>query len=157
MPRLPRPLAPPVARRRLLGALCALALAPLADALGAQDAPAPSRADWAAIKRVIGDQLAALRKGEAERAFDYAAEGIRQQFGDAATFMAMVQGGYGALLTARYTEFLEGAVVDGAVIQPLRLVAPDNTVRVALYTLQKDGSRWRIAGCVIAPSTVKAA
>ena len=43
-------------------------------------------------------------------------------------------------------------------IQPLRLVAPDNTVLVALYTMekQKDG-RWKIAGCVLAPSTVQAA
>ena len=38
------------------------------------------------------------------------------------------------------------------------LVAPDNSVLVALYTMekQKDG-RWRIAGCVLAPSTVQAA
>ena len=49
-------------------------------------------------------------------------------------------------------------MIDGAVIQPLRLVAPDNSVRVALYTMekQKDG-RWRIAGCILAPSTVQAA
>ena len=69
----------------------------------------------------------------------------------------MVRNGYGALIAARYVEFLEGAVIDGAVIQPLRLVAPDNSVLVALYTMekQKDG-RWRIAGCVLAPSTVQA-
>ena len=43
-------------------------------------------------------------------------------------------------------------------IQPLRLIAPDNTVQVALYTMekQKDGS-WKIAGCVLAPSEVQAA
>jgi hypothetical protein len=65
---------------------------------------------------------------------------------------------YGALIAARYTEFLEGAVIDGNVIQPLRLIAPDNTVQVALYTMekQKDG-RWKISGCVLAPSTVQAA
>ena len=70
----------------------------------------------------------------------------------------MVRDGYGALIAARYTEFLEGAVIDGSVIQPLRLIAPDNSVRVALYTMEKqtDG-RWKIAGCVLAPSTVQAA
>ncbi len=52
--------------------------------------------------------------------------------------MAMVQLGYAALLTARYTEFLDGAVVEGLVIQPLRLIDADNTVRLALYTLEKQ-------------------
>jgi len=144
-------------RRRMLAALCAGLAAALVPGARAQEAPVVGASDWTAIKRVIGDQLAALRKGDAERAFSFAADGIRDQFADAATFLAMVRSGYDALLTARYTEFLEGAVIDGAVIQPLRLVAPDNTVRVALYTVQKDGARWRIAGCVIAPSTVGAA
>ena len=61
-----------------------------------------------------------------------------QQFGTAANFLAMVRTAYGALIAARYTEFLEGAVIDGNVIQPLRLVAPDNSVRVALYTMEKQ-------------------
>jgi len=152
---MPQTLSRLVVRRRIVGALCALAVLPATA--HAQDAPVVSADDWRAIKRVIGDQLAALRKGDAQRAFSYAADGIRAQLGDAETFMEMVRHGYDALLTARYTEFLEGAVVEAAIIQPLRLVAPDNTVRVALYTLQKDGTRWRIAGCVIAPSTVKAA
>jgi hypothetical protein len=147
-------------RRRLMIAAAvgasALALRGIAPSRAADVAPL-SRDDWRAIQRAIGDQLDALRAGDAERAFGFAADGIRAQVGDAAAFMAMVRGGYEALLVARYTEFLEGAVIDGLVIQPLRLVAPDNTVRVALYTMQRDGTTWRIAGCTIAPSTVRAA
>jgi len=146
------------ARRRAVVAIATAALAFVADAPARADGgPVVSRDDWRAIERVIGDQLDALRAGDAERAFAFAAAGIRAQVGDAPAFMAMVRGGYEALLVARYTEFLEGAVVDGLVIQPLRLIAPDNTVRVALYTMQRDGAAWRIAGCAIAPSTVKAA
>jgi hypothetical protein len=38
------------------------------------------------------------------------------------------------------------------------LIGPDNTVLVALYTLEKQGkSGWRISGCRLAPSTVQAA
>ena len=87
----------------------------------------------------------------------FAAPGIREQFGTPDNFLQMVRTGYAPLLDARYTQFLEGALVDGAVIQPLRLVLPDNTVLVALYQMQRqpDGS-WRIAGCVLAPSTVQA-
>jgi hypothetical protein len=50
------------------------------------------------------------------------------------------------------------AVVDGIVVQPLRLIAPDNSVLVALYTMEKEkDGRWKIAGCVLAPTTVRAA
>jgi len=148
----------PARRRAVVAAAATVALAMLGVAPGeAATDPVLSRDDWRAIERVIGDQLDALRAGDAERAFGFAAAGIRAQVGDAPAFMAMVRGGYEALLVARYTEFLEGAVIDGLVIQPLRLIAPDNTVRVALYTMQRDGGAWRIAGCAIAPSTVKAA
>ena len=121
----------------------------------AAEAPLPA-AEWTAIKRIIGDQLAALRSGDAARAFSFASTGIRDQFDDAPTFLLMVRQRYGVLLTARYTEFLEGAVIDGHTIQPLRLVMSDDTVLVALYEMQRDErDGWRIAGCVIAPSTVR--
>jgi len=143
-------------RRALLrAALCAIACA-VPVSINAAEAELTD-ADWSAIKDVITRQLAALKRGEGERAFGYASEGIRAQFGNADHFLAMVRTGYAALLEARYTEFLEGAVIDGAIVQPLRLIAPDNTVRVALYTMQRVQGAWRINGCAIAPSTVKAA
>ena len=111
--------------------------------------------EWTAIRSVIDEQLAAFRKGDARRAFSFAAPGIQARFGDPATFMRMVRENYAPLLDARYREHLEGAVIEGATIQPLRLVMPDETVLVALYSMQRVGSRWRIAGCIIAPSTVK--
>jgi hypothetical protein len=38
----------------------------------------------------------------------------------------------------------------------VRLVARDDSVQVALYTMEKqrDGA-WKITGCVLAPSTVQ--
>lgn len=111
--------------------------------------------EWAAIRSVIDEQLAAFRQGDASRAFSFAAPGIQSRFGDPAAFMRMVRENYAPLLDARYREHLEGAVIEGATIQPLRLVMPDETVLVALYSMQRIGRRWRIAGCIIAPSTVK--
>ena len=113
-------------------------------------------AEWKAIQQVINEQLKALKAGDGTKAMTYAVPGIREQFGTPERFLRMVREGYSALLEARSNTFLEGAVVDGATIQPLQLVLPDNTVLVALYQMekQKDG-RWRIAGCVIAPSTVQ--
>jgi hypothetical protein len=114
-----------------------------------------STSEWQAIQKVIGAQLEALRKGNGARAFGFATAALQLQFQDAETFMRMVKTVYEPLLSARYTEFLEGAVIEGAVIQPLRLVLPDETVLVALYQMEKQNGRWRIAGCVITPSTVR--
>jgi uncharacterized protein DUF4864 len=116
-----------------------------------------TRTEWIAIRRVISQQLAALRAGRTERAFGFASPGIRAQFGDADHFFAMVRTAYAPLLDARYTEFLEGAVIDGVIVQPLRLIARDNTVLVALYTMEEQNGAWRINGCQLAPSTVRAA
>jgi DNA-binding transcriptional LysR family regulator len=112
--------------------------------------------EWTAIKETIGGQLQALKAGDGAKAMSFSVPGIRQQFRSPERFMRMVRAGYGALLTARDSTFLEGAVVDGITLQPLQLVLPDNSVVVALYRMekQKDGA-WRIAGCVIAPSKVQ--
>jgi hypothetical protein len=122
-----------------------------------RDAPTLPAKDWQAIRKVIGDQLQALKAGDGAKAMTFAAPGIRVQFGTPENFLRMVREGYAPLLEARHTQFLEGALIEGATIQPLRLVLADNTVLVALYQMQKqpDG-RWRIAGCALAPSTVQA-
>ena len=112
--------------------------------------------EWSAIRKVIGDQLAAIKAGDGAKAMTFAAPGIQAQFGTPENFLRMVRTGYAALLDARHTQFLQGAVIDDAVVQPLRLVLPDDTVLVALYQMQKQADgRWRIAGCWIAPSTVQ--
>ena len=136
--------------------LPAMALLLWAPAAFAQSPVAPSATDWTEIKRVIAAQREALLRGDGELAFSYAAPSIRSQYGDAAAFMRMVQQGYRALVDARHVEFLEGAVIAGDVVQPLRLVLPDDSVLVAIYGMQRqpDG-RWRISACVIAPSTVR--
>ena len=131
-------------------------IAPVAAATPA-DGPALQRAEWQAIEQAIGAQRAALKAGDGARALTFATPAIRDQFGTPDRFMRMVRDGYAPLLAARDTVFLEGAVIEGAVIQPLRLILPDNTVLVAIYQMekQKDG-RWKIAGCILAPSTVQA-
>jgi hypothetical protein len=126
------------------------------DAGAARAHAALAPADWAAIRDVIDAQRHAFLADDAARAFSYATPGIQERFHDAPTFLAMVRDGYAPLLAARYAEFLDGAVVEGVTLQPLRLVMPDETVLVAIYEMRKDeDGRWRIAGCVIAPSTLR--
>ena len=139
--------------RRLI--LCLLVAAP-AFAAPLAGEPTLAASEWKTIRKVIDDQLRALKAGDGATAMTFAAPGIREQFGTPDNFLRMVREGYAPLLDARYRQFLEGALIEGAVIQPLRLVLPDETVLVALYQMQRqpDG-RWRIAGCVLAPSTAQ--
>ena len=71
--------------RRLAGAV-ALAVFMVIVAASAQAAPrgagedaaaALPASEWTTIQRIIGDQLAALRSGDAVRAFSFASPGIR--------------------------------------------------------------------------------
>ena len=141
-------------RKRAMATLAAALLLWTGVALAQGDGlPA---ADWREIRSVVESQRAALVAGNAERAFGYASRGIQAQFGDPATFMAMVRDSYGALIEAREAVLLDGAVIDGQVIQPLRLVLPDNTVLVALYPMVRERGAWRTNGCVLAPSTLRA-
>jgi Domain of unknown function (DUF4864) len=140
-----------------LGCASTIPLARSAESDMPAGEPALHAADWSAIKKVIAEQRSALKSGNAAKAFSFATPAIRDQFGDAATFIDMVRALYSALLTARYVEFLDGAVIDGAVVQPLRLIDTDNTVRVALYIMERQpNGTWRISGCRIAASTVQA-
>jgi Domain of unknown function (DUF4864) len=150
-------------RRLASVAACALlVVAVVVTTCARAEDPSPTPAEWRAIKGVIGDQLAALRNDDGARAFSFASRGLQAQFENVENFMRMVHAGYQPLIDARYDEFLEGAVIDGRVIQPLRLILRDGTVLVALYTMEKvpdssEPGRWRIAGCLLAPSTVKSA
>ena len=130
----------------------------LAATLALAQGSTHSAADWDRIRGVVTAQREALVAGDGERAFAFATPALRRQYGSAEAFMRMVRSGYQPLVDARYVELLEGAVIEGSTIQPLRLVMPDGAVLVALYTMerQRDGA-WRIAGCVIAPSTVRSA
>lgn len=143
--------------RSILGAAAVFAAlaAPGALAQPAQETLAP--ADWNAIRAVVTDQRDAIVAGDARRAYAYAAPGIRARFGDPATFLAMIRASYAQLADARDARLLDGAVIEGRVIQPLQLVMPDNAVWVALYTMERQrNGHWRISGCVLAPSTLRA-
>ena len=141
------------ARLRRLAALLALA----ASVAFAQ-APEPklSPADWNAIRAVVADQRSAIVAGDARRAFAYASPGVRERFGNARTFLAMVRESYAPLAEGRDAQLLDGAVVEGRVVQPLQLVMPDETVLIAIYTMeQQRGGAWRISGCLIVPTALR--
>lgn len=111
----------------------------------ATDIAAPDRA---AIQRIISDQIAAFRRDDGEGAFGMASPGIQRLFGDAATFMGMVRGGYQPVYRPRAFEFRELVRLNEQLVQIVAVTGPDGRRVLALYPMeqQPDGS-WRIAGC----------
>jgi ketosteroid isomerase-like protein len=114
---------------------------------GAQQAKAD---DSAAIHDVIQGQLDAFRRDDGEAAFGFAAPGIQSMFRSPETFLEAVRQGYRPVYRPRKVEFRELKSIDGAVVQQVYVVGPDNEPKLALYIMeqQPDGS-WRIAGCVL--------
>jgi len=130
---------------RIVVALLALVICgpALAEDLGASDRQA--------ITTVISDQLAAFRKGDAERAFSLASPGIQAKFGTPAVFLEMVRSGYAPVYTARRASFRSLTVEDGVPVQAVELRDENGEGVLALYFMEHepDGS-WKINGCVLA-------
>jgi hypothetical protein len=120
----------------------------------AQAAPPLGDGDSLAIRSVVKAQLQAMAAGDDEVAFSYAAPGLREQFGNAGTFMAMVRQGYPMVIRPTSMSFYLPAAVDDAVLQQVQLRDADGHGWLATYQLQRQGDgNWRISGCVVKPDT----
>lgn len=146
----------------LLGGMAFLAIPDIAQAGSPLVDQSASRAtkltatDRQEIQRIINLQIKAFQRNDETIAFSYAAPATRKLFGNPRAFMEMVRGGYSALYRSESRQFLEAAVIDGTVIQPLRIVTPEGETLVALYSMQRQPDReWRISGCEMAPSTLQ--
>ena len=101
------------------------------------------------VRAVVEAQLAALRAGDFEAAYDFASAGIRRQF-DARLFAAMIRRGYPALLRPGQSDL--GIVRDDGADQAQILVTvTDRQGRstVYRYLLEKEEAGWRISGVVL--------
>jgi len=109
-----------------------------------------SSADGNAIHGVVQGQLDAFRRDDSDKAFSFAAPGIQSMYGSPDMFLEAVRQGYRPVHRPRKVEFRELRVMDGAVVQQVYVVGPDNEPKLALYFMEKqpDGS-WRISGCVL--------
>lgn len=124
-----------------------LLLVPFFSPLAAS-AQAPHDADKRAVREVIEAQLDAFRRDDAEGAFAYAAPGIRATFGSAQNFMAMVREQYRVVYRPRSVRFDAPRVVDGELVQPVRMTDDAGRTWLALYPMEKQADgRWRINGC----------
>jgi hypothetical protein len=110
-----------------------------------------SREDAAAIRAVVAEQLEAFARDDGPRAFSVATTGIRARFGTPEVFMEMVRTGYPVVYRPKSVQFEKPEVVEGVVVQPVRLIDAEGRPWIALYSMQRqpDGG-WRIDGCQLA-------
>jgi Domain of unknown function (DUF4864) len=138
--------------RSLLRLLAAFALA---ASFAAQAAPV-SKGDTKKIRSVIQAQLDAFARDDAQRAFSYAAPGIRKMFGTPERFLAMVREGYPVVYRPASVGFLAPEANGATVIQAVEMADGEGTLWVAVYQLERQrGGAWRITGCELMPSDGK--
>ncbi len=127
-------------------AACAALLA------GTAQADSVSASDSRAVRAVVQAQLKALADNQAEQAFSYAAPAIRQQFGDADLFMAMVRQSYAMLISPRSVSYFRPEGAGGVVTQAVQFRDAEGRLWRAVYELQRQSDkRWRISGCAVVP------
>jgi hypothetical protein len=99
---------------------------------------------------IVERQFDAFERDDKEAAYALAAPTIKQIFGDADHFMAMVRDHYAPVYRHRSVEF--GAFAesgDDASLQAT-LVDNDNVVWTAFYSLRREAKGdWLISGCVL--------
>ena len=105
-------------------------------------------ADARAVREVIEAQLDAFRRDDAARAFSLATPGIRETFGTPENFMDMVRSAYAVVYRPKSVAFEAPVVIDGEVVQPVRMTDAEGRGWLAIYPMQRqpDGS-WRTNGC----------
>lgn len=112
-----------------------------------------NRSDARAARAVIEAQLAAFAADDAERAFSFAAPSIRDSFGSAERFMAMVRKGYPVVYRPTSVRFLEPVREGDSLLQRVRMTDDTGAAWMVVYELQRQDDRsWRITACVAARS-----
>jgi len=129
--------------RSLLFAFFLLATVP------ASGAAEISKEDAAAIRAVISEQLDAFARDDGPRAFSLATAGIRAQFGTPEAFMEMVKSEYAVVYRPKSVRFEPPELIEGQIIQPVRMTDAEGRTWMAIYPMLREGGRWRTNGCLL--------
>ena len=128
----------------LLFALLLLAAVP------ASSAAEISKEDAAAIRKVISEQLDAFARDDGPRAFSLATAGIQAQFRTPDIFMEMVRSQYAVVYRPKSVQFQTPEIVDGQVVQPVRMTDSAGGTWLAIYPMLREAGRgWRTNGCLL--------
>lgn len=134
------------------GRLGSVAALPALLLCGAAQAQGVSAADARAVRTMVEAQLKALANAQGDKAFSYASPVIRQQFGEAEVFMAMVRQRYAMLIRPTAISYFRAEGGDGVATQDVQFRDAQGRLWRAVYELERQpDKRWRIGGCIVVP------
>lgn len=109
-------------------------------------------ADVKAVQRVIGSQIFALKSGNHQTAYFYAAPNVKQAFPSVKNFISMIQNGYRPLYQHTSYIFGKNTTSNGEVYQEVIVSDEARQLWQFIYTLkqQKDYS-WKVTNVVMYP------
>jgi len=109
-------------------------------------------ADIKAVQRVIGGQIYALKSGNHQAAYSYAAPNVKQAFPSVKNFISMVQNGYKPLYQHISYIFGKNTASNGEVYQEVIVADETRQLWQFIYTLkQQDDFRWKVTNVVMYP------
>ncbi len=130
----------------ILALLLALFAAAPARSAGSEGALQPDISPIEEVKAVIESQLIAFQNRDGAGAFFHAAPGIKGAFGDADTFMTMVERGYNVIYANRNWVFAEGQIQGEQAAQVVLVEDSEGQQMKAVYFLRVYDGRWQITG-----------
>lgn len=108
--------------------------------------------DIQAVQLVIGNQISALKTGDGDSAYFYAAPNVKQAFPSAANFINMVQQGYKPLYQHRSFVFGKHTLSNGEIYQELIITDETRKLWQFIYTLSRqEDSSWKVTNVVMYP------
>ena len=109
-------------------------------------------ADVKAVQRVIGGQIYALKSGNHQSAYSYAAPNVQQAFPSVKNFISMVQNGYKPLYQHISYIFGKNTSSNGEVYQEVIIADETRQLWQFIYTLkQQNDFRWKVTNVVMYP------
>jgi len=115
-----------------------------------------SAADMRTARAVVQAQLDAFAADDAPRAFSLAAPRLREVFGSADRFMAMVRSSYPVVYRPASVAFLVPEWLDRELIQGVHFTDGQGGLWLAIYRLQRQrDNSWRINGCELVESQAR--
>lgn len=118
-------------------------------------AQTPQDTDAQQVQAVVAQQFSAFAMDDADRAFETATPSVRETFGNAGVFLAVIRGMYPMVYQAASVTFHKPLTDNGTAMQLVEIRNPDGGADsqswLAVFALERQpDNSWRISNCVVA-------
>lgn len=138
-------------KRPLIAVLFVLVVLVLVNP-GVMAASAVAESDVKAVQLVIKNQITALKIGDYQSAYSFAAPNVKQAFPSVQTFTSMVKNGYKPLYQYSTYVFGKNTLSKGEVYQELIVADETRQLWQFIYTLsQQQDKSWKVTNVVMYP------